>query len=239
MTTESSPPRGLRWLALLAVVVILALAVIWWSSDLGPMEVIEWLRNAGWVGIVGFVVVYAVITCAVLPSILLSLATGYVYGPVVAFFLVWLCNAFSGTLAFLIGRTLVRESLVQRWGASPRWRALSAALDRDGLRVVALLRLTPMLPYALASYFLSVMPIRLGQYVLGTLIGTAPVIAVIVYTGSLAANLQELLRKPSGGQTIWLQLAAVLMTVVCLTWLIRWATRSLRATMESDEQPDG
>jgi uncharacterized membrane protein YdjX (TVP38/TMEM64 family) len=89
----------------------------------------------------------------------------------------------GASAAFLVGRYFargkVREWLVERL----RYRAVDKAIGEEGWKVVALLRLSPLVPYNLMNYFCGMTQISLVTYVTAMLLGTIPVPAMYVYMG--------------------------------------------------------
>ena len=65
-------------------------------------------------------------------------------------------------------------------------------MRHDGFPIVLLARLSPLIPYNLLNYVLSVTAARFRDYLLATWIGMLPAIVLYVYTGSLAKSLTTL-----------------------------------------------
>ena len=66
----------------------------------------------------------------------------------------------------------------------------------DGFPIVLLARLSPLIPYNLLNYGLSITAVRFRDYLLATWIGMLPAIVLYVYTGSLANSLRPDERRP-------------------------------------------
>ena len=58
----------------------------------------------------------------------------------------------AATVAFLIARFVARDKIRELAGKNPKFLAIDRAIGEDGFRVVALLRLSPLLPFALGNY---------------------------------------------------------------------------------------
>ena len=48
------------------------------------------------------------------------------------------------------------DSLFNHFLDSPKWRAIDKSIAREGFKVVLLLRLSPLLPFALSNYIYGV-----------------------------------------------------------------------------------
>lgn len=188
----------------------------------------EQLRSTGGAGVAVFAAVYVLSTVLALPGSVLTLAAGFAYGPVWGLAIVSPASVAGATCAFLLGRSLLRgwaERLVAR---SPRARAIDAAVGRQGFQLVVLLRLSPLIPFNLLNYALSLTPVSVSRYVLASFIGMLPGTALYVYLGSLAPAAAALTSASASGgfaQTAlyMIGLAATLGVVVVVTRLARRA----------------
>lgn len=177
-----------RALWLVPLVAVLALAA--WLLPLRDwiLRLADIMRAAGGRGIALFFLVYCVSTVAMLPGSVLTLAAGFAYGPIVGLLIASPASVTGATLAFLLGRTMLRGLVERRLAGAPRVRALDRALARQSFRLVLLLRLSPLLPFNLLNYALSLSRVRLRDYVLASFIGMLPVTFLYVYLGSLATT---------------------------------------------------
>ena len=74
-------------------------------------------------------------------------------------------------------------------------------MTREGFKLVFLLRLSPLIPFDVLNYALSLTRVSLGRYVLASAIGMLPGTALYVYLGSLAPAAADLSAAASGGGT--------------------------------------
>jgi uncharacterized membrane protein YdjX (TVP38/TMEM64 family) len=71
-----------------------------------------------------------------------------------------------------------------RRALSFRLAAIDGMVAADGWRLVALMRLSPIMPFSIASYALGLSGVRLGDYVVGTL-ASLPLLLGYVVIGAL------------------------------------------------------
>jgi hypothetical protein len=168
------------------------------------------VADGGTAGPFIFAAAYVVATVALLPAAILTLAAGYLYGPLAGTALVSVCSTTACAVAFLISRYLVctRRERLKESGAGgltrevgtplpsvervelvdslsltltltrrsqakarverlvetmPRVAALQDAIASEGGRVVLLLRLSPLIPFALSNYFFGA-PAKLSEF---------------------------------------------------------------------------
>jgi uncharacterized membrane protein YdjX (TVP38/TMEM64 family) len=195
-----------------------------WAGNL-----VEWVRGAGATGVVVYAVVYVSATLLLLPGSLLAAGAGLAYGPLLGTMLVSPVSVAAATLAFAVGRTVARGWVAKRVDADVRFRAIDAAIGRNGLRIVMLLRLSPIFPFNLLNYALGLTEVRLRDFVLGSFIGMLPGTFLYVYLGSFVTSVNALSTSADAGRTAqqvlyWVGLAA---TVVVTVFVTRIARRAL------------
>ena len=80
---------------------------------------------------------------------------------------------------------------------NPKFAAVDRAIGRQSLKVVTLLRLSPLLPLALSNYLYGLTSVDLGSYVLGSWLGMLPGTIAYVTVSALGPHCQ------SGHKKIW------------------------------------
>jgi uncharacterized membrane protein YdjX (TVP38/TMEM64 family) len=133
---------------LFAVLAIVALAAaITWLVRTTPVadwliDAARWTRDAGPLGIVAFALANTVATLVLVPSTALNIPTGLAFGFACGAALAIPISLAASTLAFVLGRSLLRGSLERRLGADVA--RIDRAVRKRGLLVVVLLRVTPI-----------------------------------------------------------------------------------------------
>ena len=229
MTTRSrSGWSRVRWIVLAAVVVALFAA-----HHLLPMD--EWLRafqssvgrQGAWGGVI-YGVVYTLAAIAFVPGSLLTIGAGLVFGLLWGTVIVSIASTAAAALAFLIARYVARgrvEALAKR---NEKFRAIDQAIREKGWRVVALLRLSPLIPFSVSNYLYGLTPVAFGPYVLASWIAMLPATVLYVWIGAAGKAAAD----ASGGQgkspLEWALLGAGLVATAVVTVMItRTARRQL------------
>ena len=118
----------------------------------------------------------------------------------------------------------------QRIG-SGRLAAVDQAIARNGLRLVLLLRLSPVLPYNLLDYALGLTRVRFRDFLLGS-VEMLPGTILYVYYGKVVGDVATLAKggparhDPASWMLLGVALAATIAASVMVT---RTARRSLQA----------
>ncbi len=203
----------------LVVVAFLAAGIVaaWrWRSLFDPLALTA-LIGGNPVAPLAFIAMHIAGSLCFVPRTLLALGAGLVFG--MWWGIVWAAlGSLAGAVAgFLVARYL-RSGFIDR-AMSARSAGLAALLnraERGGWRMVAVVRLVPIIPHSLTNYALGLTGLRLGAYAVGSLLGQLPM--TIAYADLGAAGGQVLL----GGvdwryQVLWpslIGLAALLLSLL-------------------------
>jgi uncharacterized membrane protein YdjX (TVP38/TMEM64 family) len=188
MTAKTKSPGGIGALTI-ALVVLACLATGIAVPSLmakGAERALDAARNAGAAGFVAFAVLQLIVAASgVLPASLLGVAAGAAYGLPVGFLLAAVGTMGGAFLAFGLSRSLFRNAIARQLARRPGLARFDALLARDGWRVVCLLRISPVMPFAATSYALGMSAVGKEAYALGT-IASLPALLAYVYIGTLA-----------------------------------------------------
>lgn len=185
-----------------------------------------WVRAQGAFGYLAFGAVYVVVSLLPGgPAALMTLAGGAVFGFLAGTLVVSIASTAGATLAFLLARTVLRQR-TSRWAEqSPRFAGLSRAIESQGGRIVALVRLSPVFPFTVVNYLFGLTPVRPGSYILASWMAMLPGTAAYVYFGAAlgeAATGADPVQKT-------IRLALGLAAVVATALIARFAARAIRA----------
>ena len=218
----------------LLIEVALALPLSLWAERL-----VEWIRGAGAAGVAVYAGAYITATLLMLPGSLLTVGSGLAYGLTLGTLLVSPVSVTAATLAFLLGRTLARPWVAKRTSRNVRFAAIDAAIGRHGFKIVALLRLSPVIPFNLLNYALGLTRVGVRDYVLASFIGMLPGTLLYVYLGSAVTSLAALGndRGPGGTAQQILYWAGLGATVVVTLFITRIARRALAETLQREGEP--
>lgn len=220
--------RRYRLAAVVAAVLVLA-ALAW---VLLPVK--DWLSSlAGWIDSFGpssaaiYVIIYVVAAVFMAPGALLSALAGLAFG-------LWgLAVAVVGATlgagaAFLVSRHLARDYVGERVRRHRHFDAVDRAIGAEGWKVVALLRLSPLVPYNFVNYLLGATRIGFGPYMAATSLGVIPCTLLFVWVG--AAGHTALAGMGENGAAMnWLIVGAGLAASVAVSVLV---TRAARRRLE-------
>jgi len=195
---------------------------------------------AGWWGPVLFGVVYVGAVLVFVQGAALTLACGAIFGLWWGTALVSVASTVAAALAFLIGRHVAREPVRRRASRSPRFAAIDEAIGSRGWKIVALLRLSPAMPFSLGNYLFGVTSIRFVPYVVTSWLAMLPGTFMYVYLGHLGRAGVSVASGASGGRTPaqWAMLGVGLLATIAVTvYVTRIARSAIRENMKQSPAP--
>jgi uncharacterized membrane protein YdjX (TVP38/TMEM64 family) len=175
-------------LALLALLAIGILGAWHWRGVFDPAA-LTILIDESPAAPLAFIGLHIVASLLFVPRTLLALGAGLVFGMWWGALWAALGSLLGAIAGFLVARYL-GAGLAERAG----WRRAAALLQRaegGGWRMVAILRLVPIIPHSLTNYALGLTGVRLGGYALGSLLGQLPL--TVAYADLGAAGGRALL----------------------------------------------
>jgi len=226
-STRFKNPRLFLWAALIAGILF---AARYFGS--GPLrELLQWISGLGSTAPLVFISLYVVACVLFVPGSILTLSAGFLFGVVRGSMYVSVAATVGATLAFLIGRYFARQWVAARLADYPKFKAVDEAVAREGWKIVALTRLSPVFPFNLLNYAFGLTNVRVRDYVIASWAGTLPGTILYVYLGSLAGDLTrvatgEAERNPAE----WAFYAIGLLATIAVTvYITRVSNHALKA----------
>ncbi len=143
-----------------------------------------------------FMVGYALAVVALAPASALAIFTGARFGVPAGIVYSVVGSAAGSTAAFLIARNLIRPAIVGRLPRQELIATLDRAVEKHGRILIALMRLSPVLPSNLLNYALGLTRVGFGDYLLGSL-AMLPATLLWVSYGSLVGAMATVGREVS------------------------------------------
>ncbi|KAI5073471.1 hypothetical protein GOP47_0011484 [Adiantum capillus-veneris] len=186
----------------------------------------DFIEGYGAAGYALFVAVYAGLEVLAIPAIPLTMSAGLLFGTFTGTIIVSISGTIAATAAFLIARYLARDRILKLAAGNKKFLAIDKAIGEKSFRVVALLRLSPLLPFSLGNYLYGLTSVKLLPYVLGSWLGMLPGTWAYVSAGAVGrALIQQEAKNPfSGGREQLLTLGVgLLITLSVAAYVTRLA----------------
>jgi uncharacterized membrane protein YdjX (TVP38/TMEM64 family) len=208
--------------ARLVVVALLLAGIVaaWrWRSLFDPLTMTGLIGGNPMAPLV-FLALHTVASLCFVPRTLLALGAGLVFG--MWWGILWaalgsLGGAVAGfLLARYLGSGVIERALLAKSAGPSRLAALFERAEHGGWRMVAVVRLVPIIPHSLTNYALGLTGVRLVTYAFGSLLGQLPL--TIAYADLGAAGEQVMLGDGDWRhQVLWpslIGLAALVLSLV-------------------------
>ncbi len=208
--------------ALIALAIAAFLLALRWINNAGLLKrALDWIRELGPYGPAAFVVIYVAAVIFFIPASILTVGAGFIFGLAWGSVYVLLAATIAGNLTFLIARHVAREWIAHKLQTHPKFKALDDAVARDGWKIVALVRLAPVFPFAITSYGFGLTRLQLWEYFLANF-AMIPGTMMYVYFGNVARDLTDRIATPP-----WIKWSIGALTVAVVLYVTQYAKRAL------------
>ncbi len=153
-----------RWrvgFGILFIVTCIVSGFLLFKNHEGVIEIFE--RAGNW-GLFGFTIGLSIAVMILLPTPLIKIFAGAIFPLHLAIIVNFSGAMIGGIGAFLFGRWLFREGLVEAIANNPKLQQIDAAIGEESLRISILIRLSPIIPDEWLNYILSAGPINLKTF---------------------------------------------------------------------------
>ena len=188
----------------------------------------------GTVGILVFIIVYALATVLMAPGSILTIGAGFVFGLWKGFLAAWVGATLGAALAFLVARFVARDKIEAIARRNEKFRKIDNAIGKQGAKLIFLLRLSPVIPFNLSNYFYGLTAVKFWPYVVASWLGMIPGTFLYVYIGVAS---KAAAAATAGGEAIkhgwqyWTFLGVGLVATVIVTI---WVTKIARDALKSE-----
>jgi uncharacterized membrane protein YdjX (TVP38/TMEM64 family) len=189
-------PAGFMTLALalrvtLAVIVLAALIAFVRAAGGEIPRFAAWVSAQGAWAPLAYIGGYAALTLILVPGALPTMAAGVVFGLGAGTLYAFLGEVLGGVVAFWLARSVARPFIEAKLARSHRFTALDRAVARDGRRIVAMMRMSPAIPFNVLNYALGLSTIRFFDYLVAS-VAMLPGALLYVYYGKVIGDVAAL-----------------------------------------------
>lgn len=179
---------------------------------------LEWIEANPAAGIFAFMLVYFVATVLFVPGSILTLGAGFVFantfglgaGLLLGTISVFIGASAGAIVSFLLGRFLLRDWVSGLTKKYAIFEALDNAFEEKGFRIMALLRLSPIIPFNAINYIAGVTAISFWAY-FWALFAILPGTVLYVFLGASAGSLAD---SANSGDDVTITIIVVVVGIV-------------------------
>ena len=148
----------------------------------------------------------------------------------VGFLSVWIGATVGSCISMLLGRFVFIEWVNKQKQKYPLIKAINIAIQSEGLLLIFLLRLCPVIPYNILNYLMGTTEIQFRDFMLGC-VGMVPGVLVYVFIGTTISDLASLANGSKGkGEGLAIAFMTIGSTLACggVLWTGHVAKRKLK-----------
>ena len=181
------------------------------------LSIIHWINTLGPIAPLFFLLLYCLATLLLLPTMVLTLAGGALFGPILGTLFNLIGATFGATCAFCISRYFAYNWLYTK--KNIHITQLMATVEGRGWQFVALLRLVPIVPFNIVNYGLGMTHIKFTHYLVTTAIFLIPAEIFFTYCGY--AGMDALIHP----KNIYKSGGLLFIVLICLILLIKFGLK--------------
>ena len=190
----------------------------------GVRDFLLWMKEHTLLGVLLLTLSIIGSSVVMLPVMPLMMGAGFSLGVVPGQIAVSLGCTIGAQLAFVVGRTLLRdwveEIVLPR---VPQLLSLNGVIAQKStsLKVCLLIRMCPILPFAMLNYSLGVTALGWKPHLIGTWIGMFPEQLMLVFLGSSLSNVNDILqgevkiiKHPGSSAATWISIIVLILFTI-------------------------
>jgi uncharacterized membrane protein YdjX (TVP38/TMEM64 family) len=191
--------------------------------------VVQQLEGLGRWGPVLFIVIYILAAITLAPAFLLTFSVGAVFGLWRRTLLTYVGAVLGASAVYALAAPLARSRLLRWIDRDPRVAATRRAVARDSAWIMFLLRLSPLVPYNLLNYALSLSGVGYREYLLSS-VGMIPAIVMYAYYGKVVGDVTRIaagVSPPRGGEYYVMLIVGLIATFAATSLITRAAKKAM------------
>ena len=172
-------------------------------------------------GIFFFVVIYIFIILLILPASWLSIAAGYLYGTYLGSLIVFISAFIGASISFFISKRFLSKKVLDIINRYPKLSLLENIIQKGGLKLIVLTRLSPLFPFSILNYFYGLNNITYKDFSI-SLICIIPGTFLYCSVGSLLNNLSDIVNLKLNNN-LFTSLISIISTSLVIYFLSKYS----------------
>jgi len=186
--------------------------------------------DSGW-GIVTFAFFYVISVLLILPASWLSLLAGFLYGPYFGSIVVFLSAFIGASISFFLAKEYFVKKIETIISRFPKIKLLEKIINKGGLKLIILTRLSPLFPFSILNYFYGLNKVSYKDFSIGLLF-IIPGTYLYCALGSLSNNLDEIKNLKLNGNTTT-TIISIISTFLIVYFLTKYSNEVIKESSEN------
>ena len=135
----------------------------------------------------------------------------------------------------IIGRYIFRELFVEWVQKHKIMRAIDIALHKKGIKIILLLRMTPIMPFSILNYAIGVTSVRVSDFFIGG-VGCIPEMVIILYFGTAISNIKKAAQGEFDQGTVFIimMIVGTIIGIIAIFYISYLAKQELSRTVDEE-----
>tara|TARA_Y100000589_G_scaffold52685_1_gene43884 strand:+ start:2162 stop:2767 length:606 start_codon:yes stop_codon:yes gene_type:complete len=186
--------------------------------------------DTGW-GVLTFVCFYIISVLLILPASWLSLMAGFLYGPYLGSFIVFISAFIGASISFFLAKEYLVKKIILIINRFPKIKLLEKIINKGGLKLIILTRLSPLFPFSILNYFYGLNKVTYKDFSIGLLF-ILPGTYLYCALGSLSNNLDEIKNLRLNSNTIT-TIVSIVSTFLIVYFLSKYSNEVIKESSEN------
>jgi len=186
--------------------------------------------DSGW-GIVTFAFFYVISVLLILPASWLSLLAGFLYGPYFGSIVVFLSAFIGASISFFLAKEYFVKKIETIISRFPKTKLLEKIINKGGLKLIILTRLSPLFPFSILNYFYGLNKVSYKDFSIGLLF-IIPGTYLYCALGSLSNNLDEIKNLKLNANTTT-TIISIVSTFLIVYFLTKYSNEVIKESSEN------
>ena len=186
--------------------------------------------DSGW-GIVTFAFFYVISVLLILPASWLSLLAGFLYGPYFGSIVVFLSAFIGASISFFLAKEYFVKKIETIISRFPKTKLLEKIINKGGLKLIILTRLSPLFPFSILNYFYGLNKVSYKDFSIGLLF-IIPGTYLYCALGSLSNNLDQIKNLKLNGNTTT-TIISIVSTFLIVYFLTKYSNEVIKESSEN------
>jgi len=173
-------------------------------------DFLEWIKDHPVQGPFFLTLLYVLCTIFFVPGSVLTIGAGVAFKQayvstwkalLVGLVSVWIGASLGATVAFFLSRYVFSDFFQKFSKKYPIMDAINRAIHKEGLKLMLLLRLCPVLPFNAMNYLMGITSVEAKDYIFGC-VGMIPGTLVYVFVGTTISDIADTAKGKSENNTL-------------------------------------
>ena len=136
-----------------------------------------------------YIAVFLLLNFFFFPTSLLLITAGAAFGIIKGSLLSLLAMILSMLMICILGQYFLHETIHEKLEQKPRLAKIVSVIERKGIPVIFLLRMSPIVSFSVLSYLVSLIKVPLGKYLLVSIVGLIFPVITYIYIGAISSDI--------------------------------------------------